>query len=226
MTTVTTRRIDQDIQHDLLEELKWEARVQPNEIAVSVREGVVTLAGWVDNYAKKWAAERAAHRVRGVRAVANDIEVRLPSSAQRTDADIATAVTRALEWDAFVPVETLDVTVSNGWVVLHGEVDWEYQKRAAERTVRRLAGVVGVSNGITVRPRPDASVPEHLRRHIEAALRRNAETDAEKIRIEVYGDQVVLHGTVRSWLERDEAERVCWSAPGVVAVDNRITVQH
>lgn len=222
--TTATRRIDQDIQRDLLDELQWEARVQPNEIAASVRDGVVTLSGWVDNYAKKWAAERAAHRVRGVRAVANDIEVRLPSSAQRTDADIALAVTRTLEWDAFVPVEDIDVTVSNGWVVLHGEVQWEYQKRAAERSVRRLAGVVGVSNGITVRPRPEPSVA-NLKQEIESALRRNAETDAEKIRIEVQGDQIVLHGMVSSWLERNEAERISWFAPGVVAVDNQIIVQ-
>jgi osmotically-inducible protein OsmY len=222
--TTATRRIDQDIQRDLLDELQWEARVQPNEIAASVRDGVVTLSGWVDNYAKKWAAERAAHRVRGVRAVANDIEVRLPSSAQRTDADIALAVTRTLEWDAFVPAEDIDVTVSNGWVVLHGEVQWEYQKRAAERSVRRLAGVVGVSNGITVRPRPELSVA-NLKQQIESALRRNAEMDAEKIRIEVQGDHVVLHGMVSSWLERNEAERISWSAPGVVAVDNQIIVQ-
>lgn len=224
MTTGTTRRIDQDIQRDLLAELQWEARVQPNEIAASVRDGVVTLSGWVDNYAKKWAAERAAHRVRGVRAVANDIEVRLPSAAQRTDADIASAAARALEWDAFVPVEQLDVTVSNGWVVLHGEVEWEYQKRAAEHSVRRLAGVVGVSNGITVRPRPQPA-SEDLRRRIEAALRRSAETDAENISVEVEGDQVVLYGTVRSWSEREEAARVSWSAPGVAVVDNQIAVQ-
>ena len=134
MATATTTRTDEEIQRDVLEELKWDARVQPNEIGVAVKDGVVTLTGWVDSYTKKWAAEEAAHRVRGVQAVANDIEVRLPSSAERTDADIAAAVTRALEWDAFVPIERLDVTV--GWKALvdysSGEADysqWEDVRR-------------------------------------------------------------------------------------------------
>src|SRR5512135_88624 len=122
MTAPTTTRTDEQIQRDVLDELAWDARVRPNEIGVAVTDGVVTLTGWVDSYTKKWAAERAAHRVRGVRAVANDIEVRLSSSAERTDTDIAAAVTRALEWDAFVSVDKLDVTVSKGWVTLQGEV--------------------------------------------------------------------------------------------------------
>jgi osmotically-inducible protein OsmY len=224
MATPTIIRDDQEIQRDLLDELRWEARVQPNEIGASVRDGIVNLTGWVDNYAKKWAAERAAHRVRGVRAVANDIEVRLPTSAERTDVDVAAAATRALEWDAFVPIGNLDVTVSNGWVVLHGEVEWEYQRRAAERSVRRLSGVRGVSNGITVRPRQRPSA-DGLKQRIESALIRSVETDAERISIEVRGDRVVLDGTVRSWLEREEAERVAWSAPGVTTVDNHIKVR-
>lgn len=224
MATPTITRTDQDIQRDLLDELQWEARVQPNEIGAAVRDGVVTLIGWVDNYAKKWAAERAAHRLRGVRAVANDIEVRLPTSAERTDADIATAATRALEWDAFVPIENLDVTISHGWVVLHGEVEWEYQRRAAERSVRRLSGVRGVTNGVTVRPRAQPSA-DQLKQRIESALVRSVETDAERIKIDVHGDRVVIDGTVRSWLEREEAERVAWSAPGVTTVDNHIKVR-
>jgi Predicted periplasmic or secreted lipoprotein len=224
MATPTITRGDQEIQRDLLDELRWEARVQPNEIGASVRDGIVTLTGWVDNYAKKWAAERAAHRVRGVRAVANDIEVRLPTSAERTDADVATAATRALEWDAFVPIGNLDVTVSNGWVVLRGEVEWEYQRRAAERSVRRMSGVRGVTNGITVRPRQRPSA-DGLKQRIESALIRSVETDAERITIGVHGDRVVLDGTVRSWLEREEAERVAWSAPGVTTVDNHIKVR-
>ncbi|HEX5542906.1 MAG TPA: BON domain-containing protein [Micromonospora sp.] len=224
MTTAVIRRMDQDIQRDLLEELKWEAQVRPNEIGVAVQDGVVTLSGWVNNYAKKWAAERTAHRIRGVRAVANDIEVRLPTTAQRTDADIATAATRALEWDAFVPLENLDVTVSNGWVMLQGEVEWEYQRRAAESAVGRLAGVHGVSNGLTVRP-PAQPAPHDVKEQIETALVRSAETDAERIDIDVQGNRIVLRGTVRSWLERQEAERVSWSAPGVISVENQITVQ-
>lgn len=224
MTTATGTRSAEEIQGDVLEELSWDALVQPNEVGVTVRGAVVTLTGWVDSYAKKWAAEQAAHRVRGVRTVANDIEVRLPTSAERTDPDIATAATRALEWDAFVPVEALEVTVSDGWLVLRGEVEWEYQKRAAERAVRRLSGVRGVTNGISVHPRV-APVPDDLARRIEEALVRSVETDAERISIEIGDDRVVLSGTVRSWLERAEAERVAWSAPGVAVVDNRILVR-
>src|SRR5256884_3007462 len=224
MTTATMTRSDEQIQREVLEELKWDARVQPNEVGVAVKDGVVTLTGWVDSYAKKWAAEQAAHRVRGVVAVANDIEIRLPSSAERNDSDIAAVAIRALEWDAFVPVEKIEVTVSKGWVTLKGEVESEFQRRSAERAVRRLSGVRGVSNLITVRPRQKPS-PQDLRRRIEDALVRNAETDAERITVDVDGGKVVLKGTVRSWMEREAAERVAWSAPGVTSGENRITIK-
>src|SRR5207302_8661690 len=136
--TATVTSTDEQIQRDVLAELKWDARVQPNEIGVAVKDGVVTLMGSVDSYAKRSAAEEAAHRVRGVVAVANDIEVRLPVSFERSDADIADAAVRALEWDAFVPIEKIDITVSKGWVTLKGEVEWQYEKEDAERVVRRL----------------------------------------------------------------------------------------
>ena len=216
-------RGDEQIQRDVLEELKWDARVQPNEVGVTVRDAVVTLTGYVDNYGKKWTAERTTHRVTGVRAVANDIEVRLPTSAGRTDADLADAATRALEWDAFVPLDKVDVTVSRGWLTLKGEVEWEYQRRSAERAARRLSGVRGVTNLVGVRPKAAPS-PQEVRRDIEDALVRNAETDAGQVTVEVDGDRVILAGPVRSWTEKQEAERVAWSAPGVATVDNRIVV--
>ncbi|MCW3843156.1 BON domain-containing protein [Micromonospora yasonensis] len=223
MATATITRTDQDIQSDVLDELTWEPRVRPNEIGVTVIEGVVTLTGWVDSYAKKWAAERAAHRVSRVRAVANDLAVRIATSAEKSDPEIATAASRALEWDAFVPPEALNVTVADGWVTLHGEVEWEYQRRAAERAVGRLSGVRGVSNGITVRPsvRPDG---RDLAERIVDALARNGATEAEGISVRVRGDTAVLAGLVHSIPEREEIERVVWSAPGIREVHNHVTV--
>jgi osmotically-inducible protein OsmY len=220
-TAPAAARTDAQIQAEVLAELKWEPRVSPNEIGVIVKDGVVTLTGGVDSYTKRWAAEDAAHRVRGVKAVANDIEVRLSSTAERTDTDIAQAAVRALEWDAFVPVEKLDVTVSKGWVTLRGEVEWQYQKADAERVTRRIQGVKGVSNLIVVKPR---ATPDEVKKKIEQALLRSAEIDAKNITVEVDGSKVILKGTVRSWAERQEAERQAWSAPGITSVDNRITI--
>jgi osmotically-inducible protein OsmY len=221
MAVNSETRTDAQIQSDVLAELKWEPRVQSTEIGVVVTNGVVTLTGWVDSYTKRWAAEEAAHRVRGVKAVANDIEVRLSSDDKKTDADLAEAVVRALEWDAFVSVDDLDVTVENGWVTLKGQVEWQYQKQDAERVVRRLTDVTGVTSLITVKPRVAAS---ELKQKIEKALIRSVETDAKRITVDVDGDSVILKGTVKSWAEREEAERAAWGAPGIASVDNRITI--
>jgi osmotically-inducible protein OsmY len=224
MAAGTITRTDQDIQSDVLDELTWEPRVRPNEVGVTVTEGVVTLTGWVDSYAKKWAAERAAHRVARVRAVANDLAVRIATAAEKSDPEIATAATRALEWDAFVPVETLDVTVTDGWVTLHGQVEWEYQRRAAERAVSRLNGVRGVSNGITVRPAVGTDARDLAERIVDA-LARNGATEVERISVRIHGgDEVVLEGLVRSIPEREEIERVVWSAPGIREVHNHVAV--
>ena len=214
-------RTDEEIQADVLEELKWNPRVQPNEIGVIVKDGIVTLTGWVDSYLKKMAAEEVAHRTRGVKAVANEIEVRLPGFAERTDADLAKAVLNALRWDAAIPTDKVDVTVSQGWVTLKGEVEFGFQKSDAERAVRRLSGVKGVTNLITIKPRPS---PGDLKQQIERALIRNAETDARNITVEVQGSKVILRGTVRSYAEKQAAEDTAWAAPGVSEVDNRIVI--
>ena len=215
-------RTDEAIQADVLEELKWDTRVRPNEIGVVVKDGIVTLTSWVDSYLKKMAAEEAAQRVPGVKAVADDIEVRLPGFAERTDTDLAAAVLNALRWDAAIPTGKVDVTVSQGWVTLKGEVEHAFQVRDAERAVRRHAGIKGVSNLIVVNR--SRVLPTDLKQQIERALLRNAQTDARTITVEMEGDKVILHGTVRSSAEKQAAEETAWSAPGVSEVENSIVI--
>jgi len=223
MAVATITKTDSQLRTDVEAELKWEPRVNPNEIGVAVKDGVVTLTGWVDSYTKRYAAEEATHKVRGVKAVANEIEVKLPALAERTDADIAAAAVRALEWDAMINVDNLDVTVSKGWVTMKGSVDWQYQKQDAERVVSRLTGVKGVSNLLTIKTRVAAY---DVKQKIEQALVRSAQADAGKITVEVDGNRVILKGTVRAYAEKQEAERAAWAAPGVTSVDNRITVSY
>ena len=219
MTTATVTHTDREIQTDVMAELRWDPSVAATEIGVVVKDGVVTLTGTVDTYMKKWRAEEAAHRVNGVIAVANEIQVR--SLGERTDSDIAAAAVHALSWNSAIPQGKVHVTVDKGWITLKGDVEWQYQRQEAERVVRRLLGVKGVSNLITVKP---AATPADLKRKIEDALVRNAQVDAERITVEVQGSKAVLKGKVRSWAEREEAERVAWLAPGITSVDNQISL--
>jgi len=219
MTTATVIHTDQEIQKDVIAELRWEQGLDASEIGVAVKDGVVTLTGKVDTYLKKWRAEEAAHRVSGVTAVANDIEVR--TIGERTDTDIAAAAVHALKWDASLPAEKVHVTVDKGWVTLKGEVEWQFQKQEAERVVRRLWGVKGVSNLITLKP---VASPTDLKKKIEDALVRSAEIDADSITVEVQGTKAILKGKVRTWAEKQEAERTAWLAPGITSVDNQITL--
>jgi len=212
---------DEEIQKDVLAELKWDARVRPTEIGVAVKDGIVTLTGWVDSYVKKLAAEDAAHRVHGVKAVVNDLEVHWPGSSEHTDTELAEAALNALRWDSTVPSDKIKVTVSQGWVTLKGEVEYAFQKQEAERAIRHLSGIIGVSNLISVRSQV---LPTDLKASIEKALLRNAEIDAQHITTEVEGSKVILRGTVRSYAERKAAEEAAWSAPGVTEVENKILV--
>jgi osmotically-inducible protein OsmY len=214
-------RSDKEIEQNVRDELEWDPDLNATDIAISVRGGVVTLTGFVKSFTDKYAAEAAAKRVAGVVAVANDIEVRMPSIDQRPDPEIARDAVAAIKSQLPLAAEHIKVLVKNGWVTLEGEVEWQYQRNTAADAVRRIKGVKGVSNLIVLKPR---ATPSEIRRKIEEAFRRNAEVDANRITVEANGSEVILKGTVRSWAEREEAERTAWSAPGVTKVDDRIVV--
>jgi osmotically-inducible protein OsmY len=214
-------RLDSDIKRDVEDELRWDPDIDATDIGVAVRNGVVTLTGFVRSYAQRTEAERDAKRVAGVVGVANDIEVRLPVLDQRPDPEIARDVASALKAELPFSSENIKVVVRDGWLTLEGAVEWNYARERAESSVKRVRGVKGVTNAIALKPKVQ---PHEVRRKIEDALRRSAELDASRITVEANGNEVILRGTVKSWAERQEAERAAWAAPGVTRVENRIAI--
>jgi len=214
-------RTDDEIERDVKEELRWAPDLDETDIAIAVKKGVVTLTGFVRTYMEKNAAEAAAKRITGVAGIANDLDVRLPSASERSDPEIARAAVNAIKTQLPTAAENIQVVVRRGWVNLEGRAEWHYQKNVAEDAVKRLTGVRGVVNLISIKP---CLQPFEIKRRIEEAFRRNAELDPNRVTVEVNGGEVVLQGSVLSWAEREEAARSAWSAPGVKWVDNRIVV--
>ena len=210
-----------ELQKRILDALDWDPSLDASRIGVAVKDGIVTMTGQVPSYTERLEAERAIKRIAGVKGLANDLEVRLPGDMRRSDGDLAAAGVKALEWDVQVPHQAIKLRVENGWITLEGQVQWQFQREAAEQAVRHLLGVRGVNNQIALAPRV---TPDDLKSRIEAALKRHAELEARKIRVDTRGGLVVLEGAVHSWAERDEAERAVWAAPGVNAVDDRLAV--
>lgn len=217
-------KTNEELQKDVMAEIKWEPQLKDvhTQIGVSAKDGVITLSGMVGKYNEKLAAERAAQRVKGVKVVACDIEVKMGASGKKTDTEIAEAVRNALRWNSAVNEDKIEVKVDNGWIYLDGEVDWKYQKTAAQNSIEDLVGVRGVTNGIVQKASPVDD--QDIKRKIAAAFHRHATIDSNAIKVETSGTKVTLRGTVSSWAEKEEAERVAWSSPGVLTVDNRIDI--
>ncbi|HUF27017.1 MAG TPA: BON domain-containing protein [Gemmatimonadaceae bacterium] len=216
-------KTDAQLQRDVQDHLRWDANTRDAEIGLASKDGVVTLSGQVSSFAQKYSALRAAERVAGVKVVADDLVVRLPSSAARTDTDIAHQVVDILGWDIEVPTDRIKAKVSDGWITLEGEVEWRFERSAAERAVRYLTGVKGVTNLIVVNPKRVSTF--EVGQKIKEALRRTAQTDAERVVVEAADGNVTLRGHVRSWAERQDAERAAWSAPGVRSVRDELIVE-
>lgn len=216
-----TKIDDTELRRRVLEELDWEPSIDASAIGVAAKDGVVTLSGTVTSYAQKKNAERAAKRVSGVKAVAEDLAIKLPGAAARGDTDIAQSVVNGLRFNVSIPHEHIQVTVEDGWVTLDGEVEWQFQKSAAENAIKYTMGVKGIINRINVKPRITAA---DVKAKIEGAFARRAQLDANQIRVEAVHNKVVLRGNVRTWQAKEQAENAAWSAPGVSSVENKVVV--
>lgn len=217
-------KTNEELRKDVMEEIKWDPELKniATDIGVAVKDGIVTLSGIVDTYWKKLAAEKAAQRVHGVKVVACDIEVRIGGAGKRTDTEIAEAVLNALRWNSAVNEDKIEVKVDNGWVYLEGQVDFDYEKRYAQQCVDDLWAVRGVTNNIVIKTKQIDT--QDIQRKITAAYHRSATVDASSIKIDTSGSKVVLHGKVRSWAEKKEAENIAWATSGVLSVDNKIDI--
>jgi osmotically-inducible protein OsmY len=214
-------RLDSDVRRDVEDELRSDPDIDATDIAVAVKDGSVTLTGFVRSFRQRRRAEQDVKRLAGVVGIANNIEVRLSIIHRRPDSEIARDAVEAIKRDLPLSWEKIKAIVEDGWITLEGEVEWHYQRERAEEAVQGLRGIRGVTNKIEVRPRVP---PMEIKRRIEQALRRSAELDASRISVEASGSEIILRGGVRSWAEREEADRAAWSAPGVTKVDNRIKI--
>lgn len=213
---------DLQIQKDVIEELRWEPFLNSSEIGVAVKNGIVTLSGQVDSYSKKLFAEKAAKKVSGVKAVAEDIQVGILPGLRKTDTEIAEAVLNALKWHSAIQEEKIKIKVENGNVKLEGEVEWEYQRSSINSAIENLAGVHSVINLVTVKPK---ITPSEVQQKIKAAFQRSATIDAGKITAEVFGSKVILRGPVRSFAEKEDAEVAAWNAPGITSVESKLEIE-
>lgn len=221
-TKIYIMKSDMQIQSDVIAQLKWEPSLNAAEIGVAVKNGIVTLSGMVDSYAKKVAAEDAAKKITGVKAIADDIQVGVSPSFRKTDTEIAEAVVSALKWSTTIPDENIKVRVDDGVVSLDGEVEWNYQRSAAQSAIEKLAGIRRINNYIEIKPAVKAN---DIKQKITSAFVRSATIDSGKIMVETDGGKITLNGTVRSFAEREDAENAAWSAPGVISVVNNLVME-
>lgn len=215
-------KTDTQLKGDILSELEWEPAIDAANVGVMVQNGIVTLTGHLDTYAQKYAIERAIQRVEGVKAIAVELDVKLDPAHKRSDSEIAAAVEAAFKWNSIIPVDHIQPKVEKGWVTLKGDVEWHYQSRAAEKTVRPLIGVTGVTNNIHIKQQ--ATSPSNIANLIRSALARHAEREAKNIEVMVDGGKVTLRGKVHSWAERAAIQGAAWSAPGVAGVINELEI--